>query len=199
MFLHIITRKQAKSLGLKTFFTGKQCKYDHICERYVCDRKCLECVRQYFNNNKQHRLAVSKVYYENNKEVRLAYCAHRKAITKERTDQQNKRYYEDNKEVCLERNKQYKKNNVDRSRSWNSKRRAKLKQAYPRWAEIEKDEIQQLYAYAKQLESITDTKWHVDHIVPLNHELVCGLHCLANLQVMPKTKNLEKSNNFIIG
>lgn len=33
-----------------------------------------------------------------------------------------------------------------------------------------------------------------DHIVPLLHPMVCGLHCPANLRVLPLAENLRKSN-----
>jgi hypothetical protein len=36
----------------------------------------------------------------------------------------------------------------------------------------------------------------VDHIVPLNHEYVCGLHCEDNLQVITELLNNAKSNNW---
>lgn len=36
----------------------------------------------------------------------------------------------------------------------------------------------------------------VDHIIPLNHTLVCGLHNEFNLQILTRDENIEKSNKF---
>lgn len=44
--------------------------------------------------------------------------------------------------------------------------------------------------------SATAIPWEVDHIVPLNNDLVCGLHCEANLQVIPAIANLSKNNSW---
>lgn len=39
----LITRKEAKVLELKTYFTGKECKYGHVSRRQVCSGQCIEC------------------------------------------------------------------------------------------------------------------------------------------------------------
>jgi 5-methylcytosine-specific restriction endonuclease McrA len=41
-----ITRKAAKAVGLKYYFTGKPCKRGHIEQRFVSTRICLQCNRQ---------------------------------------------------------------------------------------------------------------------------------------------------------
>jgi len=39
----IISKKEAKALGLKKYFTGEPCKHGHICERYTSSMLCIEC------------------------------------------------------------------------------------------------------------------------------------------------------------
>jgi len=75
-----------------------------------------------------------------------------------------------------------------------SKRNAKKHQATPRWAEL--DQIEELYAEAARLSQETGESYHVDHIVPLQSDVVCGLHCLDNLQILTAEDNLSKNNKF---
>lgn len=42
----------------------------------------------------------------------------------------------------------------------------------------------------------TNVTWHVDHIIPLQSLLVCGLHCGFNLRVIPAEENIKKGNRW---
>lgn len=56
-------------------------------------------------------------------------------------------------------------------------RRAAKLYATPTWlSKTQLEEIQTYYTIAKDLEIKTGVKYHVDHIVPLQGENVCGLH-----------------------
>ena len=75
-------------------------------------------------------------------------------------------------------------------------RRKKRDKSMPAWAD--KDAILEFYKEARRLTEETGILHEVDHIIPSNHKLVCGLHNEFNLQVLPKVENQIKSNKFVI-
>lgn len=93
----------------------------------------------------------------------------------------------------------------EQSREWAQANAAKCRARYkaymarklramPIWADLEK--IEALYELAQQMTKSTGQPWHVDHVVPLTSKLVCGLHTHDNLQVIPGSLNLSKSNRY---
>lgn len=64
--------------------------------------------------------------------------------------------------------------------------------ATPDWANFE--EIQEAYKECRELRD-RGHDYEVDHIVPLNHPYVCGLHVGHNLRVIPATENRRISNH----
>lgn len=78
---------------------------------------------------------------------------------------------------------------VPARRATEAKKRAELKSMTPSWANI--DKIKSIYS--KCLEGN-----HIDHIIPLRGNLVCGLHVENNLQEISATENITKSNSFDI-
>lgn len=64
--------------------------------------------------------------------------------------------------------------------------------ATPPWADMA--EIREVYREAAAKTRLTGEQHVVDHIVPLNHPRVCGLHVAWNLEAVPYARNARKSN-----
>lgn len=78
------------------------------------------------------------------------------------------------------------------------KRRALKHNASPEWlTEKDWEVIKLKYELAHAKSNLCGEKFHVDHIVPLQHPLVCGLNVPWNLRVITATANLKKSNRLL--
>lgn len=76
-------------------------------------------------------------------------------------------------------------------------RKKQVKQATPKWLSKEdKLKIYNIYLHAKDCQTVTGELYHIDHIVPLQGEFVCGLHVPWNLCVLPAEVNIRKSNRY---
>lgn len=50
--VELITRTEARKLGLKYYFTGEQCSEGHIADRFISTSKCTECVEEQNQKNR---------------------------------------------------------------------------------------------------------------------------------------------------
>lgn len=78
------------------------------------------------------------------------------------------------------------------SKAGSTDRQNRLSMAIPKWADI--PAIRATYELAKVRSILSGCPYEVDHIVPLIHKLVCGLHTHTNLQVVEMEVNRAKGN-----
>jgi len=159
---------------------------------------CKECVRskskEYAKENKEKISKYQGEYYRKNKQKIMKYYGEYYLANQEGLKEHSREYYNNNKEAQAYNNAQWKKKNKSKVNANNAKRRAVKLRATPPWADLSK--IQEVYDEAHRLTELLGIDMHVDHIIPLQGELVSGLHVHSNLQILTYVDNLSKSNRF---
>ena len=91
------------------------------------------------------------------------------------------------------------KNNKSKVNAINATRRAAKKKAIPTWfSEFDEFVIEEAFDLCQKREIATNIKWTVDHMIPLQSKVACGLHCAENIQVIPESLNAAKRNKMIL-
>jgi hypothetical protein len=106
------------------------------------------------------------------------------------------KYRDSNRELLREKNRLRHAEKPHLAVMNQSLRKARQLQATPPWADI--CAIERVYELAQVTSELSGVKFSVDHIVPLKHKLVCGLHVPANLRVITLVANKVKANKFEI-
>lgn len=118
------------------------------------------------------------------KAYRIANADHVKAYRKAQ--------YELKREKELLGMKAWKLANPHKNAEYVNRRKAAKLQATPSWADL--GAIEHIYEARVAAVQLFEIPVHVDHTVPLTSKLVCGLHCEANLRLLPGRENQAKSN-----
>lgn len=121
------------------------------------------------------------------------YCAQCKICKKEYRDNNKQRFNESRRKWGLknpnyntEHSRKYRKENPGYNAWQVSKRKKRIKQATLPGFDTE---IKEIYLNCPE-------GHHVDHIMPINHPDLCGLHVPWNLQYLPAEENLKKGNKI---
>jgi hypothetical protein len=162
--------------------------------------------------NKDYYSQYCKDYNNKNKQKQTDYQKQWYAVNKEKKNGQSKEWYTANKVRRRELDREWRKNNLitlrqylaayrennrEKINSYSSNYRANKNGATPLWlCSNDFEEISELYRAAQLFKEYTGLEYHVDHIVPLNSDIVCGLHVPWNLRVIPAKENLSKQNRY---
>ena len=96
----IITRSDAITRGLKTYFTGKPCTHGHVAPRQTSNGICRECA---YDRTKQWADQNREAIRKYNRRYHADYYAR----NREKVIEKSRQYYEANKPMALHRSHEY--------------------------------------------------------------------------------------------
>lgn len=105
-------------------------------------------------------------------------------------------YYAENKDRAYANARKWWLANPERVAQYKAERRAAHRNAFFVPTEDDLFLVEEAYSLRDLRNKLTGKQWEVDHVIPLNNELVCGLHAWWNLQVIPMRANRSKHNTF---
>lgn len=143
----------------------------------ICKACTSERGKRWHMENRERSLAAKRVYAEANRDAAAARA---------------RAWRESNAEKARMQAARWTAENPDKKRASTAKRRAVRLQAVPAWACMA--DVRRFYVLAEKLTRDTGITANVDHIVPIQSPLVCGLHCAANLTIATEFHNKQKGN-----
>ena len=157
-------------------------------------KSCDHCSKQFTTINKAQRFCSIKCRHAaahiRNREKILA----RQRQWRKNNAEARRAWEQKNKDKRRSQISAWRSANGDKRRSYQAKRRANRLRATPKWAC--EAAIRQVYKRAKALTAETGVEHHVDHVIPLQGDNVCGLHVANNLEPIAASKNAAKHNKF---
>lgn len=214
----IVSRKEAKAEGLIRYFTGKPCKHGHFSERWTSSAACCQCVdknnaewrernaesevqrkRQWHQANKSEQNERNKKWQKENRAKVSRYVASWREKNRNKVNAMAREWRAANPARQAEADRKWRGNNPASARAKDSRKRAAQLQRIPSWFnEFDSFVIKEAAELADIRKNVTGFDWHIDHMIPMRARRASGLHCAANLQVIPAKLNIRKLNRMVM-
>lgn len=207
----------------KSIYLDDEQKKKAICSRWKEHttiqnglKKCNKCLKllplENFSKDKNTKDGFSyscrechKLLYQQKAEIIKNRISIYRAKNKELIRERNRKYYENNKQKILNKVLKWKNENPEKVAIYTKKfaekykkqkvannafYRAQKRKATPKW--LTKEQLEQIAQFYKNCPE----GYHVDHIVPICSDFVCGLHVPWNLQYLPGNENESKGDSI---
>ncbi len=223
--MEIISRSQAKELGLARYFTGKPCKLSHIEERYTSVALCVKCVsdrnsrnytenkdkiliqiKKYANNNRQKISEYQKEYTKNKLKADPKYRSKLSASVRKSRQKHSLK----NKSVTNQRvRKKYRENIEFRlssvARQWihRYKKQSGTKKDFSTIPSLGYS-INQLVAriestFSEGMQWGNYGEWHIDHIKPVSEFVKEGVADIDKINSLDNLQAMWAQDNWAKG
>lgn len=150
--------------------------------------RCKPCHAQYLK-------PLRKAWYEKNKERKKRKSAEWREKNRDLIPQKRQEYRAKALDKIRAKDARYARENRHVKQANAAAYRARKTQQTIQLTLVQRDAIREIYRRAQFLSRTTGESHHVDHILPLRHKDVCGLHVPWNLQIIPGRLNTRKRNN----
>jgi len=135
-------------------------------------------------------------HQENREELRAKNRLYR-ALNHEAISQRRRERRQKDPERFREATRRWAARNVHKITAKSNLRKSLIRKRVPPWiTSDDRREMDKVYEQARRMTEALGEPFHVDHIVPLQGEVVSGLHVPWNLQVIEGVENVCKSNSL---
>jgi hypothetical protein len=208
----VVTRDEAKALGLTRFFTGKPCKHGHLSQRTACNGGCIRCnaittqalYRIEGPEKRQRRLETTLAWIAGRKEERLAYGREWARVNKarkraqqlanrERLNELARAARERNPELANARSARYARSPKGKLNGVMGEQRRRARKRAAEGSHTV-DELKALFQRQRGKCAYCGVSirngYHIDHVIPLARG---GSNWIANIALACAKCNLTKS------
>jgi len=207
----IITREEAKLLGLQFFYIGKICKNGHMSDFFVSSGGCVMCQRESYRKNIDHILKLKKEYREKNADIIKIKKREHRLKNIDSYSEKDKKYKIKNHEKIIERSRLYQERKTKSDNLYKFKRniRALIRNSFNNKSLSKDTKTCQILGcsfeefkthierqFHKGMSWENRNEWHIDHIVPVSsaktEEEIILLNHFTNLRPLWAKDNLKK-------
>jgi regulator of replication initiation timing len=197
LVLKVISRKEAREKGLKSYFTGLKCCNGHISTRNTKNGSCLDCKRQHKKDNLELYIASFKKHQDKNKD---------------KIQERSYAWKDKNPDIIRESKRNWRRRNpfqgfvrdtLSRVERLSGKKKVGFKgvELILGYDQKEfKDHIESLWQDGMHWGNRSE--WHIDHIKPVSLFIKEGvtdiskINALSNLQPLWAADNLRKGKSY---